>query len=112
MLENVSGARVEASRFERCRNGIQVAFCNDVGLDDVTAIDNRRHGIAALFSHDWHVTNCVAKRNGGREKDRNKHRGWGIAAGGGPERRGRTPNSDFTIANKHLRGQLRRWDHT
>jgi len=98
-LGKVNGARVEASRFERCRNGIQAGSCRDVVICAVTVIDNRRHGIAFRFSHDWHVDSCVAKGNGGREKDQQKLRGWGIAAGGGPEEPTPVPNSDFTITN-------------
>jgi parallel beta-helix repeat protein len=98
-LNKVNGARVEASRFERCRNGIQASSCRDVGIYAVSATDNRRHGIGFRFSHDWHVNNCVAKRNGGKETDQEKLRGWGIVAGGGPETRTPTPNSDFTITN-------------
>jgi parallel beta-helix repeat protein len=45
------------------------------------------------------VDSCVAKSNGGRETDQDKLRGWGIAAGGGPEVRHPLPNSDFTITN-------------
>jgi parallel beta-helix repeat protein len=96
-LGRVNGARVEACRFERCRNGIQAGFCRDVVISAVTAIDNRRHGIGFRFSHDWHVHNCVAKGNGGKETDQEKLRGWGIEAGGGPETG--TPNSDFTITD-------------
>jgi len=101
-LNEVNGARVEASRFERCRNGIQAASCRDVVIHAVTVADNRRHGIAFRFSHDWHVTTCVAKSNGGEETDKEKLRGWGIAAGGGPE--DETPSSDFTITNNICEG--------
>jgi parallel beta-helix repeat protein len=98
-LNHVNGARVEACRFEHCRNGIQAASCRDVVIYAVNVTNNRRHGIAFRFSHDWHVNNCVAKGNGGKETDKQKLklRGWGIAAGGGPE--DETPNSDFTITN-------------
>jgi parallel beta-helix repeat protein len=96
-LGSVHGARVEASRFEHCRNGFVAASSRDVVVHAVTATRNRRHGIVFRFSHDWHVDNCVAKGNGGMETDRDKLRGWGIAAGGGPEEG--TPNSDFTITN-------------
>ena len=98
-LNRVNGARVETSRFVSCRNGIQVASSRDVVVHAVAATDNRRHGIAFRFSHDWHVDNCVAKSNGGDETDREKLRGWGIAAGGGPEKPTPVPNSDFTITN-------------
>ena len=98
-LNSVNGARVEASRFEHCRNGIQAASCRDVVIHAVAATDNRRHGIVFRFSHDWHVSNCVATSNGGDETDREKLRGWGIAAGGGPEKPRPIPNSDFTITN-------------
>jgi parallel beta-helix repeat protein len=96
-LGRVNGARVEACLFTSCRNGIQVASSRDVVVSAVTATNNRRHGIAFRFSYDWHVHNCVVKRNGGGERDQAKLRGWGIAAGGGPEKR--IPNSDFTITN-------------
>jgi parallel beta-helix repeat protein len=98
-LGRVNGARVEASRFDHCRNGIQVASSRDVVVDAVTAIENRRHGIASRFSHDWHVHNCLAKGNGGKETDQDKLRGWGIVAGGGPDDPAPIPNSDFTITN-------------
>jgi parallel beta-helix repeat protein len=98
-LNRVNGARVEASRFEGCRNGIQAASSRDVVIHAVTATDNRRHGIAFRYSHDWHVNNCVARTNGGEETDQDKLRGWGIVAGGGPEVRHPPPNSDFTITN-------------
>jgi parallel beta-helix repeat protein len=76
-----------------------VASCRDVVVHAVAATDNRRHGIAFRYSHDWHVNNCTATGNGGRETDQDKLRGWGIAAGGGPEVRHPPPNSDFTITN-------------
>jgi parallel beta-helix repeat protein len=98
-LNKVNGARVEASRFDHCRNGIQVASSRDVVVHAVSVTENRRHGIAFRFSHEWHVENCLAKRNGGEETDQDKLRGWGIAAGGGPEDPAPTPNSDFTITN-------------
>jgi len=98
-LTNVNGARLGASRLTGCRNGVQVAFSRDIVISSVNANANRRHGIAVLFSHDWHVIDCAARVNGGRERDRAKRRGWGIAAGGGPERGGGTPNSDYTISN-------------
>jgi parallel beta-helix repeat protein len=98
-LGRVNGARVEDSRFERCRNGIQAGNCRDVVVHAVNASDNRRHGIGFRYSHDWHVSNCVAKGNGGKETDQDKLRGWGIAAGGGPEIPAPTPNSDFTISD-------------
>jgi parallel beta-helix repeat protein len=98
-LNKVNGARVEASRFEHCRNGIQAASCRDVAIHAVTAIDNRRHGIAFRYSHVWHVNNCMATGNGGTETDQDKLRGWGIVAGGDPEVRHPPPNSDFTITN-------------
>jgi parallel beta-helix repeat protein len=96
-LNRVNGARVEGSRFECCRNGIQAASCRDVAIYAVVAAENRRHGIAFRFSYEWHVSTCVAKSNGGGEQDQEKLRGWGIAAGGGPE--DKTPNSDFTITD-------------
>jgi parallel beta-helix repeat protein len=98
-LTNVNGARVEASQFTGCRNGVQVAFSRDIVISSVNASENRRHGIAVLLSHNWHVTDCVARLNGSGEKDRAKRRGWGIAAGGGPQQQGQTPNSRFTISN-------------
>jgi parallel beta-helix repeat protein len=98
-LNRVNGARVEGCRFERCRNGVQAASCRDVAVYSVAATDNRRHGIVFRYSHDWHVNNCVATGNGGKETDQDKLRGWGIAAGGGPEVRHPPPNSDFTITN-------------
>jgi parallel beta-helix repeat protein len=94
-LGKVNGARVEACRFQCCRNGFVADSCRDVVVSAVTATCNRRHGIVFRFSYDWHVRDCVAKRNGGRERDETKLRGWGIAAGGGPEER--TPNHGFTI---------------
>jgi hypothetical protein len=97
VLGKVDGARVEACRFKRCRNGFVADSCRDVVISAVSATDNRRHGIGFRFSYDWHVNDCVAKRNGGKERDQAKRRGWGIAAGGGPEER--TPNSNFTITN-------------
>jgi signal transduction histidine kinase len=54
MLNKVNGARVEASRFDHCRNGIQAALSRDVIVRAVTATENRRHGIAFRFSHEWH----------------------------------------------------------
>jgi parallel beta-helix repeat protein len=96
-LSNVDGARVETSRFQRCRNGIQAASCHDVVVHAVTVSDNRRHGIAIRFSDEWHVDNCFAVRNGGKETDQAKLRGWGVAAGGGGDET--TQNSDFTITN-------------
>lgn len=96
-LGRVNGARVEGCRFERCRNGTVAASSRNVAVSAATAVDNRRHGIAFRFSHDWHVHDCVATRNGGLERDDPKRRGWGIAAGGGPEKG--IPNSDFTITN-------------
>jgi parallel beta-helix repeat protein len=98
-LNKVNGARVKDCRFEHCRNGIQAASCRDVVIDAVSVTDNRRHGIAFRYSYDWHVNNCVATGNGGTETDQDKLRGWGIAAGGGPEVRHPPPNSDFTISN-------------
>jgi parallel beta-helix repeat protein len=98
-LNKVNGARVEDSRFERCRNGIQASLCRDVAVYAVTVTDNRRHGIAFRYSHDWHVNTCVAKHNGGKERDQEKLRGWGIAAGGGPEVPAPIPNNNFTITN-------------
>jgi parallel beta-helix repeat protein len=98
-LNRVNGARVEASRFERCRNGIQAGSCRDVAIDAVVATDNRRHGIVFRYSHVWHVKNCIATDNGGKETDQEKLRGWGIAAGGGPEVPHPPPNSNFTITN-------------
>jgi len=98
-LNRVNGARVETSRFVRCRNGIQAASCHDVVVHAAAAIDNRRHGIVFRYSHDWHVGDSLAKSNGGDETDREKLRGWGIAAGGGPEVPAPVPNSDFTITN-------------
>jgi parallel beta-helix repeat protein len=96
-LGRVNGARVEACRFERCRNGMVAASCRNVAISAATAVHNRRHGIAFRFSHDWHVHDCVVNGNGGLERDSTKRRGWGIAAGGGPEKG--VPNSDFTITN-------------
>jgi parallel beta-helix repeat protein len=98
-LNMVNGARVETSRFVRCRNGIQASSCRDVVVHAVSATDNRRHGVAFRYSHDWHVSNTLAKSNGGGETDRDKLRGWGIAAGGGPEVPHPPPNSDFTITD-------------
>jgi parallel beta-helix repeat protein len=96
-LGKVNGGRVEACRFEGCRNGIVGDSCRDVVVSAVTATKNRRHGIVFRFSYDWHVRDCIAKFNGGKERDETKLRGWGIAAGGGPERR--TPNNGFTITD-------------
>jgi parallel beta-helix repeat protein len=98
-LGRVNGARVEACWFEGCRNGMVAGSCRDVMVSAVTATQNRHHGIAFRFSYDWHVHDCVAKRNGGEETDQDKLRGWGIAAGGGPEDPAPTPNSDFTITD-------------
>jgi parallel beta-helix repeat protein len=98
-LNRVNGARVETSRFVGCRNGIQVASSHDVVVHAVTAADNRRHGIVFRYSHDWHVSNSLAVSNGGDETDREKLRGWGIAAGGGPEIPAPVPNSNFTITD-------------
>lgn len=102
-LGRVNGARVEASRVEKCRSGIVAASCRDVVIDAVTAADNRRHGIVFRFSHDWHVSNCLAVGNGGMETDQDKLRGWGIAAGGGPDTPAPPPNSDFTITDNICR---------
>jgi len=98
-LNRVNGARVEASWFTGCRNGVQVASSRDVAVKAVTATGNRRHGIAFRYSHDWHVSDCVASGNGGTEKDQDKLRGWGIVAGGGPEINHPPPNRDFTITD-------------
>jgi parallel beta-helix repeat protein len=103
-LNKVNGARVEGCRFERCRNGIQAASCRDVVVHAVSATENRRHGIVFRFSHDWHVDNSFAMRNGGKEDDQPKLRGWGIAAGGGPEEGAGGENSDFTITNNICEG--------
>jgi len=98
-LGRVNGARVEACRFEHCRNGIQTSSCHDLVIYAVTATDNRRHGIAVRFSHDWHVHNCLATCNGGAETDQDQLRGWGIVAGGDARVQHPPPNSDFTITN-------------
>ena len=76
--------------------------CRDVVVSAAKAINNRRHGIVFRFSYDWHVRDCVAKCNGGKEREATKLRGWGIAAGGGPERR--TPNNGFTIIDNICEG--------
>jgi parallel beta-helix repeat protein len=96
-LGRVNGARIERCRFERCRNGVLAGSCRDVTVHAVTVVGNRRHGIVFRYSHDWHVSNCLATGNGGTERDQEKLRGWGIAAGGGPEVPAPTPNTDFTI---------------
>ena len=101
-LGKVNGARVETCRFEGCRNGIVADSCRDVVVSAAKAIKNRRHGIVFRFSYDWHVRDCVAKCNGGKEREATKLRGWGIAAGGGPERR--TPNNGFTIIDNICEG--------
>jgi parallel beta-helix repeat protein len=98
-LNKVNGARVEGGRFKSCRNGIQVASCREVAVHAVVAADNRRHGIVFRYSHVWHVNNCTATGNGGRETDRDKLRGWGIVAGGDARVRHPPPNSDFTFTN-------------
>jgi parallel beta-helix repeat protein len=98
-LNRVNGARVEASWFKGCRNGVQVASSRDVVVQAVTVTGNRRHGIVFRYSHDWHVSDCLASGNGGEEKDQDQLRGWGIVAGGGPEIKHPPPNSDFTITN-------------
>jgi parallel beta-helix repeat protein len=98
-LGKVNGARVEDSRFQHCRNGIQAVSCRDVAIYAVTATDNRRHGIAFRYSYQWHVHNCLATGNGGTETDQGKLRGWGIVAGGDARVRHPPPNSDFTITN-------------
>jgi parallel beta-helix repeat protein len=103
-LDTVDGARVERCRFERCRNGVQASSCRDVTVYAVTATHNRRHGFAFRYSQQWHVGDCIATGNGGAETDRDKLRGWGIAAGGGPEIRHPPPNSDFTILNNICEG--------
>jgi parallel beta-helix repeat protein len=98
-LDKVNGARVEDSRFQHCRNGVQAVSCRDVAIYAVTATENRRHGLAFRYSHDWHVHNCMATCNGGTETDQDKLRGWGIVAGGDARVRHPPPNSDFTITN-------------
>lgn len=98
-LGRVNGVRVEDSRFQHCRNGIQAASCRDVAIYAVTATENRRHGIAFRYSYDWHVHNCMATSNGGTETDQGKLRGFGIVAGGDAQVRHPPPNSDFTITN-------------
>ena len=87
----VANVRVESSRFERCASGVKIFNCDDVVVHAVTANANRRHGIVFLFSHRWHVGNCVTYGNGSEEDG-----GWGIAAGGDPSTN-LIPNSDFTI---------------
>jgi parallel beta-helix repeat protein len=98
-LGKVNGARVEDSRFQHCRNGIQAVSCRDIAIYAVTATENRRHGIAFRYSYDWHVHNCMATSNGGTETDQDKLRGFGIVAGGDAQVRHPPPNSDFTITN-------------
>jgi parallel beta-helix repeat protein len=49
-LGKVSGARVEDSRFQHCREGIQADSCRDVAIYAVTATENRRHGIEVIGS--------------------------------------------------------------
>jgi Pectate lyase superfamily protein/Right handed beta helix region len=98
-LNKVNGVRVEDSWFQHCRNGIQAASCRDVAIYAVTATENRRHGIAVRYSHDWHVNNCMATGNGGTEADQDRLRGWGIVAGGDARIHHPPPNSDFTITN-------------
>jgi parallel beta-helix repeat protein len=98
-LNKVNGARVEDSWFQHCRNGIQVVSCRDVAIYAVTVTENRRHGIAFRYSHDWQVNNCMTTGNGGKETDEDKLRGWGIVAGGDARVRHPPPNSDFTITN-------------
>jgi parallel beta-helix repeat protein len=73
--------------------------CRDVVVSAATAVANRRHGIAFRYSHDWHVHNSMATRNGGTEADEDQLRGWGIVAGGDARVRHPPPNSDFTITN-------------
>src|SRR4029453_16515900 len=102
-LNRVNGARVEASWFTGCRNGVQVASSRDVAVRAVTATGNRRHGIAFRYSHDWHVSDCVASGNGGAEKDQDKLRGWGIVAGGGAEKKQPPPTNHFPPHHPPLR---------
>jgi hypothetical protein len=89
----VANVRVESSRFERCASGVKMFDCDDVVVHAVTANANRRHGIVFLFSHRWHVGNCVTRGNGSEEDG-----GWGIAAGGDPSTN-LLPNSDFAITS-------------
>jgi polygalacturonase len=92
-LGQVDHARVESSRFERCRNGILGRLCRDVVVRGVTANENERHGIVFTFSQDWHVDQCVVRGNGSGTD------GWGIAAGGDPQEPPPPPNHDFTITD-------------
>jgi nitrous oxidase accessory protein NosD len=89
----VANVHVESSRFERCSNGVKMFDCDDVVVHAVTAYANRRHGIVFLFSHRWHLGNCVTRGDGSEEDG-----GWGIAAGGDPSTNV-IPNSDFTITS-------------
>jgi nitrous oxidase accessory protein NosD len=92
-LGHVDYARVDSSRFERCRNGVGGRLCRDIVVRGVTASENGRHGIVFTFSQDWHVDTCVARGNGSGTD------GWGITAGGDPQDPPPPPNHDFTITN-------------
>jgi hypothetical protein len=92
-LTDVSNVRVDSSRLEECRNGMLGRQCSDVVVRAVTASLNRRHGIAFLFSQNWHVDACAARGNG-TDGD-----GWGIAAGGDAQPAKMAPNNNFTITN-------------
>jgi parallel beta-helix repeat protein len=91
----IDNIRVEASRFQRCNNGIKMHGCQNVLVQGVRAQANRRHGIAFTFSHRWRVEHCMASNNGSGERG-----GWGIAAGGeGEDVKDLVPNSDFAITD-------------
>jgi hypothetical protein len=92
-IGRVDNVRLESSRFENCHSGVKVLDGHDVVVHAVSAIANRRHGIAFTFSHGFRVDSCIARSNGKEGEG-----GWGIAAGGEPIAE-LTPNSDFTISN-------------
>ena len=97
-LGRVNGVRVEACRFEGCRNGIVADSCRDVVVSTVTATKNRRHGIVFSVSRTTGTcTTASPSATAARRRTKTKLRGWGIAAGGGPE--DRTPNNGFTITD-------------
>lgn len=103
-LVRVGNARVESSRFERCRNGIKAHDCDDVVVHGVTANDNGRHGIVFTFSQRWHVDNCVAVGNGGPREGFDTDWGWGITADGELFEGLSKPNNVFTITNSFCEG--------
>lgn len=92
-LHTVGRAELRSSSFNRNSNGVWAGWCKDINVQNVTANDNRNHGIVFVFSQGWHVNHCRADGNGDGTN------GWGITAGGFLIEPPPPPNSDFTITN-------------